>query len=428
MLINFYRGFTALFILFVIASCGGGDDGNTAVAGNQDTGDFADLAAYKTDSPYASIITDCVRAQTEAQLCRLNRLPLIGMESETPTIDEIMDRVVVSHAWMGARFEEVLENVPPEMLPVFKALTAVVIDDDIRPAYYTSQTGAIYLDPAFLWLSVDEKRTINTKQDFRSGYDDPLAFRAYSQYVLNGQRVASVGSLTDNTTRELDDILYLISRLLLHELAHANDFFPPHMLDQLNAADNPWSASTAVSDERISTRLTNNDPLTSSVMYSLGGVMYRGESPSAADLAITAPEVGEEFEADGAVDNYAYSTQYEDTAMLFEIAMMKYLFDIDHEVAFTDAPEDEAFCQEYIIRWGQHGRIGDNDVRARAQFVVSELMPSLETSLFFQELPLPQSLPVDVDLCSILTAPSSGNGINKPSLAIPTEEFGIPYL
>lgn len=419
------RGLVGLFIIIAISACG---DDDTAVSNNQNRGDFDDLAVYNADSPYASSIAGCVSAQTDGQLCRLEELPLIGMETESPSIADIMDRVVVSHAWMGERFEEILENIPPEMLPVFRALTAVVIDDDIRPAYYTSQTGAIYLDPAFLWLSVAEKQTINTKQDHRSGYDDPLAFRAYSQYVMDGERVASVGSLTDNSTRQLDDIIYLISRLLLHELAHANDFFPPHTLDSLDLSDTAGSAASSVGGERISSRLTDNDPLTSSMLYSVGAVMYLGKTPSSADLAVTAEEVGEEFEADVAADNYAYASQYEDTAMLFEIAMMKYFFDIDYEMVFTDAPEDESFCQNYIIRWGQHGRIGDNDVKARAQFVVSELMPALQTELFFQEMPLPQAMATDVDLCSIFARPSGNTEINKPAAGIPMADFGIPYL
>lgn len=415
----------SLSIVLVISACG---DNDTAISSNQEPDDFDDLAVYKTDSPYASSIANCVRARSDSQLCRLETLPLIGMETESPSVADIMDRVVVSHSWMGERFEEILQNIPPEMLPIFRALTAVVIDDDIRPAYYTSQTGAIYLDPAFLWLSVAEKQTINTKQDHRSGYDDPLAFRAYSQYVIDGERVASVGSLTDNSTRQLDDIIYLVSRLLLHELAHANDFFPPHMLDSLNLSDTVAGAASSVGNERVSSRLVKNDPLTSSMLYSVGAVMYLGKTPTSADLAVTAGEVGEEFEMDVAADNYAYASQYEDTAMLFEIAMMKYYFNIDYEMVFTDAPEDESFCQYYNIRWGQRGRIGDNDVKARAQFVVSELMPALQTELFFQEMPLPEAMITDVNLCTIFARPSGGTGINKTAVGIPVEDFGIPYL
>ena len=424
----FARNLLVSFCLFVLASCGGKN--NTAVTSHQDPGDFDDLIAYKPSSPYAENMADCVRASTDGQLCKLDTLPFIGMDVEQPTVDDIMDHVVVSHTWMGERFEEILYALPEAILPIFKAVTAVVIDDDIRPAFYTSQTGAIYLDPAYLWLSVEEKLTINQKPDYRSGYSDPLAFRSFNQYLKDGQRVSSVGSLEDDSTRILDDILYIIARLLLHELGHANDFFPPDTLEDIDRSDTAARAASKIDNRQISAQLTQSDPLTSSTMYSLAGVMFRGNTPSSADLAITATEVGEAFEPDGAADDYAYSSVYEDTAMLFEITMMKYFFDVDYDIVFTDAPEDPTYCNYYIVRWGQRNRIGDSDVKARAQYVVSELLPSLSTELFFQQLPIPETMPTDVDLCSIFSKSESGN-LSKTSMPLrrmPSEGLRKPYL
>ena len=73
--------------------------------------------------------------------------------------DAIMQRLVVSHDWMGQRFKEVLDILPAEILQLMSGVTAVVIDDDIRPSYYTNWTGAIYLDPANLWLTNDDSLT-----------------------------------------------------------------------------------------------------------------------------------------------------------------------------------------------------------------------------------------------------------------------------
>ena len=46
--------------------------------------------------------------------CSLGRLPFIGMDTQKPTLDDLMNRVVVSHQWMGDRFKEALEELDDE--------------------------------------------------------------------------------------------------------------------------------------------------------------------------------------------------------------------------------------------------------------------------------------------------------------------------
>lgn len=402
-------------LMLGLQGCGGDDNQNE---------DLADATAFKSNAPYSNSLAGCARATSSNDYCTLETLPLLGMEVDTPTVSDVMDRVVVSHDWMGTRFEELLQEMPAQILPLFKAVTAIVIDADIRPAYYTSGTGAIYLDPAYLWLSLDEKATINKKQDYRAGFDDPLAFRQIQRYLKNGAPAYVFGSLSDDSTRELEDIVLLISRLLLHELAHANDFIPPGSYASLNRQNTVDQAATSLSDTWVSTRLSDTTPLRSDTMFSLADVMYRGMTPNIADLEILAVEVGEAFEPDGAGDDYGYTSQYEDVAMLFETAMMKYLYDADYELAFTDVPEDPQYCQFYIIGWGVHNRVGDSNVKARAQFVVSELLPSLNTDMFFQELEPPQDISGDWCL-----TPASAFGSQKPTLKrIHSEDRLRPYL
>lgn len=366
----------------VLSTCGGSDKND------DENSDLADARAYKTDSPYTSVIARCVKASNAGDSCTLRTLPLIGMDYNDPMIPQIMDRVVVSHDWMGERFEEVLDTYPQEFLSLFKGVTAIVIDADIRPAYYTLGTGAIYLDPAYLWLGVDEKRDINTQEDYRAGFDDPLDFRQLNRYLnSDGERAYNnSGSLTDDFTRELDEIRLLMARLLLHELAHANDFIPPDSILSLSLNDTVAEAASAISDNWVSTRLSRETPLNSGTMFSLAGVMYLGDEPSIDDMEITASEVGDAFAPDGASDDYGYTTAFEDLAMLFEATMMKYFFDADYEVAFTSVPEDPSYCNFYQIGWGERNRLGHDSVKPRAQFAVEAIMPNLAFSDFFQNL------------------------------------------
>jgi len=367
----------------------------SACGGESENKDLADLRVFKNESPYADVIADCARAQRPNQACSLFELPVLGMDFNDPGIAQIMERVVVSHDWMGMRFEEILYELPSEMLPLFKGITAIVIDDDVRPAYYTSTTGAIYLDPAFLWLSEDEKLSINPKQDYRAGFDDPLAFRQLQRYLKDGQPAYKTSSLTDDSTRELKDILLLAARLLLHELAHANDFIPPDSYHQIDPSKNVSEAASSIRGQWLSTRLNKSTPLMSDAMFSLADVMYLGATPTIDDLEVTASDVGAAFEPDGAGDDYGYTTPFEDLAMLFEISMMKHLFDADYEIAFTGVPENPESCDNYIIGWGVRNRVAHPQVKPRAKFVVEQLLPSLDTLEFLADIESPTEISGD---------------------------------
>jgi len=378
--------FFSSFLLFLLQACGGSSSGGGI---SEPSIDLADARAFKTNALYSNVIADCIRANSVNNFCSLETLPIIGLETNAPTIEDIMDRVVVSHDWMGQRFEQILGTLPPEMLTLFQAVTAIVIDSDIRPSRYLPGTGAIYLAPYYLWLSVDEKRTVSLKEDFRSGFDDALSFRVLNRYLKNGQYAFDYASLTNNSTRTINDIEILTARILLHELAHANDFIPPGSFNSLMLSQNLAQAFDTLQGSHISYRLMNLMPIESSTMLSLAGVMYRGNTPSNADLTLSASEVGGAFEPDGASDDYAYTSRSEDIAMLFESTMMKYFFDVDHEIAFTNVPENPYYCDYYNIAWGAIGRIGDSNVKPRAQFAVSEILPNMNFALFFQNLDAP---------------------------------------
>ncbi len=410
MRLNLIRDISLVVALLFLSACGGGGKGDA------DEG-LSNTYAFESNGPYANVLAACIQADSDSELCSLNRLPILGLDNENLSIPMIMDRLVVSHQWMGTRFEYVLYNLPPEMLNLFKGVTAVVIDDDIRPAYYTSNTGAIYLDPDFIWLTNAEKDTINKKEDFRAGFADPLAFRSPWRYVNDGDWVSSVGSLRDNSERALDDIIPIIASLLLHELAHANDFIPPSSYELIDRQNTVRQASGNVAHLQPSNILTRETPLESSTMYALGAVMFRGEPASNDIRAISATQVGETFETDGAADDYAYSSRFEDTATLFEEAMMNYLFGIDRDIAFTSAPGEEDTCDQYIVKWGVRNRIGNSNVKARAQFVLNQLLPNLDLTMYFQDLPPPTDLRKEVDWCVSINLEGTPIALQKRSIS-----------
>jgi hypothetical protein len=109
------------------------------------------------------------------------------------------------------------------------------------------------------------------------------------------------------------------------------------------------------------------------------------------------------FEPDGANDDYAYSSIYEDTAMLFEEVMMKHYFDVDREMAFTDKPPvgEEEFCESYPVRWGFRHRSGDFLVKARAELVLQLLLDKNDVSTMLNSLGTPARMTNLIDWCTV---------------------------
>lgn len=179
---------------------------------------------------------------------------------------------------------------------------------------------------------------------------------------------------------------------MYHELAHANDFFDYTEWQQLNDSASPLSSY----DDRspISTGLTSALPLTSSQLHALADVRFGGATASNAQRNYTAQQVANWFEDDGAVDFYAYFTEREDLAMLFERFMMLYRLSAEADVGvFTrDTLDDGTF----VPTWAQRNRISDDNVTMRLDYVASRLLPDLDVPTIQASLPAPFMLSTNI--------------------------------
>lgn len=395
-------------LLFLLQSCGGGGGNLIPGATGEEDDNIRDSYAWNKSGPHADILYDCALRIYEDSACTLQRLPLLGMEHPNPSVDDILDRLLVSDDWMGARFAELLEMYPSSLLTLFSGLTAIVIDDDIRPAFYSSKTGAIYLDPNYLWKTVAEKQTINRKEDYRSGFSDPLQFRAYSSYLDNSPYRMNYGSLDDNSTRTLAELVVINGRLLLHELAHVNDFLPRNSYVNIDRSQQVVQAIDSLKDQRISNQLQDFRSR-SELLQGLGRVMYHGDTPTEQQRAITADEVSAEFMLDSVADMYAYSSQYEDLAMLFETAMMKKYWNMTYRISIATPSPNDDFCNTHIA-WRAYNWLGDATVKASAMLVTDALLPEEDMDAFYNSLPAPE-IATNSNWCSPVI-----NGLSKPVL------------
>lgn len=412
-----YRSLGILLLLSLLAvsnltGCGG-SDGNSQFdrpgqvsnpgddeVGADETEGFANVKAYIENTPVSEFLVPCAADTTRENACLLSDLPLLGMDHEQPTVDDVMKRVAVSHDWMAENFRAALEILPAQMLTLLKGVTVVVIDDDIRPSYFHPYSGAIYLDSAYLWTTVEHKADITRKEDFRSGFASELQFVSLGRYVKNNNYAYPFFSLDDDSERSIELMSRNLARLLFHELAHANDFFVPARVSELSRNQTIAQAFESLYDDSTSITLDARYPLNSQEWKDLGQVMFQGEKANFVQQNYSAGDVGAFFASDGASDDYAYSTVFEDTAMLFEETMMAYHFGYERDIAFTVLPEGEnVSCPDYLVKWGSRGRIGEDWVRQRAQYVTEGLLPNADLSAFFGSLPQPKAMAVDVDWC-----------------------------
>ena len=172
------RIFLISFVSLFFISCGSSSKhGETAV--NNDS-DLASSYAYKKNTKYSNILKECLEDTKSSYSCSLLKLPFIGTNTNSITRDMIMKRVFVSHDWMGKRFSEVLDILDDDIKFLLGSVTAIIIADSIKPSFYWSKTGAIYLDPSYLWLNPLESKTIIVKDDYRSSYGDELKFENFN--------------------------------------------------------------------------------------------------------------------------------------------------------------------------------------------------------------------------------------------------------
>lgn len=366
-------------VLGAVSAIDFGDDGNNgfAVVGT------ASVYAYRKNSPYASVLKDCVLINTVADSCQVSKLPFIGNGTTQPTIEDVMNRVLVTHNWMGERFEEVLRGVPEEVMTMFSSATAVLIGSEVRPSFYTTLTGAIQIDPVYLWSSVAEKGSISKEEDFRAGFGNDLQFWFISRMAdKNGDRLSPYYSLDDNSVRPIKDIKLPLTRLLVHELVHATDFMPRSLISGIDPNLSVFEAIESISSQWLSPLLYTSHPLTSLEMQSFAGVRYLGAEASTQHKAATASDVGNLMANDGAPQFYSYATIREDLAQLVESVVMGYRYGAVSNVGFTQKPFDENnyTCDDLRVSWGQRNRIADPLVNPRAR-QATELVLSLSAPM-----------------------------------------------
>ncbi len=416
----------SIFVLLLAASLlsacsgGGGSSGERDSNPNSPLSDVVvDTFPYSPEATYAQALKPCVYQGNNTEECALQRLPFLGQENSTPDIDAIMQRVLVSHRWMGDNFRTVLETLPEDLLLMLRSVTAVVIASDIRPSYFRPDTGAIYLDADYVWLTAAQQAEISQQEDFRSGFGDSLQVALPWRFVQNNSSVSLRPAANSDGTRSATNVRIPLAFLLYHELAHAVDFMHPSRFDTLqdSRSVNYYARFTGA---RKSIALADRYPLQSQLMRNLAAVSFAGEEATASQLALQPPAVSDEFTPDGASTYYGYSSIREDLATIFDTLMMSYHFGIQEEVAVTNNPGPGALASDYIIYSGQRGRISDPTLIERAAWITNEVYPGVASDVeaHLRSLPAPSVLRRDSPFGSNQFQESSLSNAEKSAMAV----------
>ncbi len=377
----------------------------------------AKVFPYNSESPYKNTIVPCVYSNKLTSSCTLATLPLIATESTLPTVENIMDRVVVSHQWMGDRFQDFIKNedVNDDFKRLLRATTAIVISYDIRPSFYWAATGAIYLDANNFWLTPEERDTINEAPDYRASFGNDLQFVMPWRYVKNNNYASKYFAAENRVTRTANDALYRLVSLMYHELAHANDFFPSNEWASHQSHTRILDAATSTNFESDSLSITY--PLQSQVMKNLAQVSFAGTNATSTQKSYLPSDIESFFSTDVATDYYAYSSKREDYAMLFEELMMQSRYGISRDVAITNQPTGNTVsATDYIVTWGQRGRIGMDSIKPRINFSASRVLPEFDSVSALNNVPKPINMTTGDNWIENLPI-SPSRKMTKPNIA-----------
>lgn len=360
--------------------CSSPDAGGSCIPLNALTNNYA----YLRNGKYAKVLTKCTMsyALNTSNFCSLNTLPYLGTDSQNPSIDDIMARVVVSHDWMAENFEKFLRQYDTnnDFKRLLRSTTAIIISDSVRPAFYWGATGAIYLDPNYLWLTAEQRDDVSEVADYRADFGNDLKFESIHDYEKNGKTIIygkKANSYNPDrklrTNRSLETMALPLASLLYHELAHANDYMPNENIKKLSVFDmfeTPYDVQPKTSDGSpvVSDKLAKKYPLLNQDLVSLAQVVYGGQKASNTQKNFTPNQVGQWFFNDKGIDLYSFYNSREDLAMLFEETMMFSRFGVNRYMMFVD-PKTLNIVQGY-----KNWAVSDK-VKPRASFIVENILP-----------------------------------------------------
>lgn len=315
----------------------------------------------------------CALINTDEASCKFSESPLIGLNKEKITINDVLDKTMASKKYYLEAFKNALKYMPEETLIMFGSVNAIVISERISPSFYSFQTGAIYINADYLWRSAEEKAIATAKKDFRDSFGSTLSFSEDADYYKNGESLYKTNQQKSRTEKELAPNLV---KLLFHELSHANDFFPRSFYTSAEINLNKTYIEVATSRADHGLLLSQRLRLSSYLLESMAEILYFGRAPTDTELNMNPKYLINDFLASEASDLYAYTNSREDLAMLVENNLMYYYFKYSPTTVFIRYPKPNFTIPKNYkkpIAGGIKNKIASPAVQERAQGVLERI-------------------------------------------------------
>jgi len=272
------------------------------------------LIPAKLNSPYSKAILKCA-LKKDGRGCTPKNVPLLGMRDEELNSDYILKNTIVSHNFLAKNFKEYLNSIHNKYLfALFSSVSGIVITDEISSSFYYSPTGMIYINASYLWKSHEEFTILKFKKDKRFSRDERKKISTDVDFVKNNKIIYFESHKKERTLENLQPNL---SRLLFHELTHANDVYPSNQFYSLNKTKSYLKLRTAryESKELVSRQMVY--PLTIKAWeYAIFFVDNELIHPNS--HIFTKKDFMDDFVPNIAMVFYSYTTNREHLAMMME--------------------------------------------------------------------------------------------------------------
>lgn len=331
-----------------------------------------ELILYNKNQANAEMIKKCVLVNTDKDSCTFAAMPLIGFKKDQIEVSDILNKTVATNIGNLETFKNILSKMPKEALVMFGSVNAVVISDRINPSFYSFQSGAIYLSASYFWKGTDVSLRSEVK-DFRDDFGSTLNFSEQIDYYIKDQPLSK--SLKKNF-RSDDELFPFVAKVLLHELTHANDFFPRSFYKTSELEESKSYNEVAMYRMDNGLMLSQKIRLASNLLERTAAILYFGEKPTQTELNMNPKYVVNEFLEGDASDLYAYTNAREDMAMLVEHNLMYYYFKYVPATIFIKYPRANfTIPKDYKnpILGGVKNKLAAPDVKDRTQRVLENM-------------------------------------------------------
>lgn len=287
----------------------------------------------------------CITGNADPDVLARCNLPYVEVPSipREDQVESILGSTLISHDWQKERFRDFLLRTRPEIISMLSCVKGVAISSDIRPSFYYSPSGGIYLDAGYFAATPEESGTVSSNPDSREQNFDQIDLLFFT--------VDTVKPKTADEARYLN-----LEGLLAHELAHACDFKAAALNGRYLSDDLPETPENAV--------------------YQLAQWLYFGNQGAKQKLAQYTPEdIGRSFEESPIVDIYGYGNQFEHLAMIVQ-NHLAFEFDGNNRVdLLTDNPRENQSLRDFPIYWGMTGKFCQPDLFAKGREITKRAVP-----------------------------------------------------